>query len=66
MGVALAIMASFFALFPVFEGINRHEKAIRWTAIIGLLLAILSFSLVSIVHGIHREYRFEVTIITIA
>lgn len=59
------IIISFFALFPIFNGTSKLEKTIKWTAITGFILAFISFSLVSIVHGIHREYRFEVVIISI-
>ena len=61
----LFMIFSFFALFPIFVKINPLEKTIKWTAITGLILSVVSFSLVSIVHGIHREYRFEVIIISI-
>jgi len=61
----LLLIFSLFALFPVFRGKNPLEKAIRLTTIIGMVLAIVSFVLVSIFHGIHREYRFEVIIISI-
>jgi len=63
-GFSLMII-SFFALFPIFDGKNSLEKAIRYTAVIGFILAIVSFALVSIIHGIHREYLFEVIIILI-
>lgn len=59
------MIVSFFALFPIFNGKNSIEKTIRYTTIFGFILAIVSFSLVSIIHGIHREYIFEVTIISI-
>jgi hypothetical protein len=64
-GFTLMII-SFFVLFPVFNGSGTLEKTIKWTAITGFILAVVSFSLVSIVHGLHREYRFEVVIISIA
>lgn len=63
-GFTLMII-SFFALFPIFNENGTLEKTIKWTAITGFILAVVSFSLVSIVHGIHREYRFEVIIISI-
>jgi hypothetical protein len=53
-------------LFPIFNGTTTLEKTIKWTAIIAFSLAIVSFLLISIEHGIHREYRFEVIIISIA
>lgn len=59
------MIISFFALFPVFDGKNLLEKMIRYTTIIGFILAIVSFSLISITYGIRREYLFEVVIISI-
>lgn len=59
------MIISFFALFPIFDGKNPLEKTIKYTAITGFILAIVSFALVSIIHGIHREYIFEVIIISI-
>ena len=59
------MIISFFALFPIFDGKSSLEKTIRYTAIISFILAIVSFTLVTIIHGIHREYIFEVIIISI-
>jgi lysylphosphatidylglycerol synthetase-like protein (DUF2156 family) len=61
----LLMIFSFFALFPIFNGANSLEKSIKWIVIIGFLLAFVSFAMVSIIHGINREYRFEVIIISI-
>ncbi|HBG69827.1 MAG: hypothetical protein A2W93_00415 [Bacteroidetes bacterium GWF2_43_63] len=61
----LFMIISFFVLFPVFSGASSLEKGIKWIVIIGLLLAIVSFTLVLIMHGIQREYRFEIIIISI-
>jgi hypothetical protein len=63
-GFTLMII-SIFALFPIFNRSSTLEKAIKLTAIIAFVLAVLSFAVVSIVHGILREYRFEVIIISI-
>ena len=63
-GFTLMII-SFFVLFPIFNGTTTLEKTIKWVAIIAFALAVVSFLLVSIVHGIHREYRYEVVIISI-
>jgi hypothetical protein len=63
-GFTLMII-SFFVLFPIFDGSGTLEKTIKWAAITGFILAVVSFSLVTIVHGIHREYRYEVVIISI-
>lgn len=63
-GFVLMII-SFFSFVPVYNGKNRLEKTIKWTAIISLILAITAFSLISAMYGIHREYRFEIIIISI-
>lgn len=42
------------------------DKAIRWIAVISLAASVIAFAIVSAVHGIQREYRYEVIIITIA
>lgn len=60
------MIISFFVLFPIFDSPTKLERTIKWTAIIGFVLAVLSFAVVSIIHGIHREYRFEVIIISIS
>lgn len=59
------MVISFFVMYPVFNGPNKLDKTIRWTTIISFWAAILSFILISVIHGIHREYRYEVAIITI-
>lgn len=59
------MIVSFFALYPVFDSHKKPGKTIRWTVIIGFILALLSFTIVSIIHGIHREYRYEIIIISI-
>lgn len=61
----LLMSISFFALFPVFYGKTKSEKAIKLTVIAGFALAVIAFVLISVKHGINREYRFEVAIISI-
>lgn len=61
----LFMIFSFFVMFPIFNGATSLEKSIKWIVIIGFLLAVVSLTMVSIMHGIHREYRFEVIIISI-
>lgn len=61
----LLMSISFFALFPVFYGKTNLEKAIKITVIGGFVLAVIAFVLISVKHGINREYRFEVAIISI-
>lgn len=59
MGLAL------FCTVPVFSKRNRLEKSIRLIHFTSFLLTVLAFSLISLVYGINREYRFEVAVITI-
>lgn len=60
------IVISFFVLVPVFDRQKSPDKAIRWIAVISLAASVIAFAIVSAVHGIQREYRYEVIIITIA
>ncbi|KKP51235.1 MAG: hypothetical protein UR43_C0026G0008 [candidate division TM6 bacterium GW2011_GWF2_33_332] len=62
----MLMIISFFALIPVFSKNTKLDKAIKWTALIGFCLSIISFLLISMIHGIQREYRFEVVVISIA
>ena len=61
----LFMSISFLALTPVFSGTNALEKAIKWTSIISFALVIVSFASIAFIYGVHREYRFEVAVITI-
>lgn len=56
---------SFFCLVPVFDGLSRNEKSLRWTLITGFLLMLISFISIVMIHGPLREYRFEIIIISI-
>ncbi len=56
---------SLFALIPVFPERNIYQKAVRWVSFIGFVLIIISFTLISLIFGINREYRFEVAAISI-
>jgi hypothetical protein len=60
------IIISFFCLIPAFPKHNTNQKVIKWTSAIGLILTIISFIIISTIHGINREYRFEVAVISIA
>jgi hypothetical protein len=62
-GLLMMSLAFLFLAF-VFHG-NPLEITIRWIFILSFILAILSLVLVSVIHGIHREYHFEVLIISI-
>lgn len=61
----LLMSISFVSIFPVFRATKRLEKSIRLVLIISFILTVISFFLISILYGIHREYRFEVAVITI-
>jgi len=56
---------SFIFLAPALSSSTRIEKSLRLTFIIGFILMLLSFAAVVLIHGIKREYRFEVIIISI-
>jgi hypothetical protein len=55
---------SFLMLAPTL-GKTRPEKIIRTTGIIGFLLVVGAWVLITLKFGIMREYRFEVAVITI-
>jgi len=61
----LMMSLSFLCFAPVFAGKNRLERAIRWILIISFVLAVVSLTLISINHGLNRQDRFEVIIISI-
>lgn len=61
----LMMSAAFLCVAPVFSGNNRLESAIRLIFIISFILTIISLIIISVIYGIHREYRFEVAVITI-
>ncbi len=61
----LMMSVAFLSMAPVFSRTNRLENAIRWIFIISFILTIISLIIISILYGIHREYRFEVAVITI-
>ena len=50
---------------PAFSGAGRLEKSQRLTFIISFCLMVAAFIAISAVHGIMREYRFEVAVISI-
>lgn len=56
---------SFLFLVPVFGGPTRLEKSLRLTFIISFCLTVAAFAAISAIHGIMREYRFEVAVISI-
>lgn len=59
MNIALLVIA------PAFRGNGRLFRVIRITGIISFLLAIAAMLLISVKHGVMREYYFEVAIISI-
>jgi hypothetical protein len=60
-------MMSLSMLFmaPAIVGNTKVEKAIRWLFVACFVLNIISFTIYSVFYGIHREYRFEITTISI-
>jgi len=61
----ITMSIALFFLAPVFSSTNRLNKSIRWVLFLPLFLNILFFVFYSITFGIDRNYRFEVTSITI-
>ncbi len=61
----LLMSISFVIISPVFRSTKKLEKFIRLLFIVSFVLACISLVLISIIYGIHREYRFEVAVITI-
>jgi len=61
----LMMSVALFCVTPVFLGSGRLESVIRWVFIIGFILTIGALIWVSTLYGIHREYVFEVAVITI-
>jgi hypothetical protein len=60
------IMAlTFICMVPVFSNKDKLERAIRWLFILCFILTIFSFIIISVQYGIHREYYFEIAVITI-
>lgn len=56
---------SFLFIAPLFSGSGRILAMLRWTAISGFALTVLSFAVITFIYGIHREYLFEVAVFTI-
>lgn len=56
---------SFFVMIPVFNDNRKFSGAIQLTYLIGFILAVVAFALISLQYGIMREYIFEVAIISI-
>lgn len=61
----LMMTLSFLSIAPVFGGKNRLECAIRWTLVLSFVIAAAALTLISINHGLNRQDRFEVIIISI-
>ncbi|MEE4177075.1 MAG: hypothetical protein V2I46_06145 [Bacteroides sp.] len=58
----LLMTLSFFALTPVFSG----KRGLQITLFSGFPLALAALAIITAVHGIHREYLFEVAVISIS
>jgi len=56
---------SFLFIAFVFTDKSRIEKIIRWIFILAFILTIISFTIITIQHGIVRKDRFEVAVISI-
>ncbi len=56
---------SFLFTAPVFSEKNKLDAAIRRILYGAFLLSLLAFALINILYGIHREYFYEVAVISI-
>ena len=56
---------SFLFIAPVFSRSKSLERSIRWALILPFPLIVISFVVYTILHGIDRDYRFEVAAITV-
>lgn len=61
----LLMSLAFFCSSPVFSRPTKLEKSIRWIFILGFVLTLAGLITITVTYGIHREYRFEVFVITI-
>ena len=50
-------------LTPVFAGSGKIRAALRWTAVLNFIFIMLSLTVLSIIYGVSREYRFEIVVI---
>lgn len=62
----LLMILSFGCLAPIFSVGSGIVKSIKWTILITIILTIVALAWITIIHGIQREYRFEVAVISIA
>ncbi|MCF7805925.1 MAG: hypothetical protein K9N46_15760 [Candidatus Marinimicrobia bacterium] len=60
----IAMAVALFATAPVFAG-NRVANAVRWIFVANFAIVVIAFILISAIHGIHREYIFEVAVISV-
>jgi hypothetical protein len=61
----LMMSLSMLCMAPAVAGNTKVEKAIRWLFVACFALNVMSLGLYSALYGIHREYRFELTTISI-
>lgn len=64
-GLSLMII-SFLLLVPAFPGYRFPGKALKITYISASIIMVATFAIIGWVHGMKREYRYEVAVITIA
>jgi hypothetical protein len=61
----LIMSLSLLFLFPVFSGTSRLERTIRWCSALPFILTIAFLAVYTGIHGLDRNYRFEVAAISI-
>jgi hypothetical protein len=62
----LLVVLALACLVPVFAERTRIDRALRWTFLLALAASVVAFAVVSAQHGIDRQDRFEVPVISIA
>jgi hypothetical protein len=60
----IMMSTSFLCVAPIFTS-SRIEKSICWIFILSFTATIIAFLLFTILFGVHREYYFEITVISI-
>jgi hypothetical protein len=61
----LIMSLSFVFMAPVFGNKSRLECVVRWVFILGFVLVIISLIVISINHGLDRQDRFEVVVLSV-
>jgi len=61
----LIMSLSFVFMIPVFGNKGRLETVVRWVFTLGFVLAVVALVVISINHGLDRQDRFEVVVLSV-